>query len=112
LQYLGVKPDQIPSRRAAILSSGQDLPVDAKDRVAAALIFTDVAGNEDLAAESSPDSPGSSQMAVASQSLPAHPKSRSTSATHAPASSSKSNGTKKTGSKAGGVNASSKAKSN
>ena len=111
LQYLGVKPDQIPSRRAAILSSGQDLPVDAKDRVAAALIFTDVAGNEDLAAESSPDSPGSSQMAVVSQSLPAHPKSRSTSATHAPASSAKSNGTKKTGSKASGGNASSKAKS-
>jgi Penicillin binding protein transpeptidase domain len=98
LQYLGVKPDQIPSRRSAILSSGQDLPADAKDRVAAALIFTDVAGNEDLAAESSPDAPGASQMAVAAKSLPAHPKSRSTSTTHAPASSAKSHGTKTTGS--------------
>jgi len=57
LQYLGVKPDQLPERRASILATGQDLPADAKERVSAALIFTDVASDGDLAAESSPDAP-------------------------------------------------------
>jgi len=57
LQYLGVKPDQLPERRASILAMGQDLPADAKERVSAALIFTDVASDADLAAESSPDAP-------------------------------------------------------
>ncbi|MSR45205.1 MAG: penicillin-binding protein 2 [Phycisphaerales bacterium] len=55
LQYLGVKPDQLPSRRTAILAAGQDLPVDSRDRVAAALEFSDADG--DIAAESSPDAP-------------------------------------------------------
>ncbi|MDA0214888.1 MAG: penicillin-binding protein 2 [Planctomycetota bacterium] len=96
LQYLGVKPDQIPSRRATILSLGQDLPVDAKDRVEAALIFTDATGDEDLAAEYSPDAPG---MSATTTSLPAHPKSRSSSRTQTPASLPKSNATKATGSK-------------
>ncbi|NBX37048.1 MAG: penicillin-binding protein 2 [Planctomycetes bacterium] len=57
LQYLGVKPDQLPERRATILATGQDLAPDAKERVAAALIFTDVATDGDLAAESNPDEP-------------------------------------------------------
>lgn len=59
LQYLGVKPDQLPERRKAILATGQDLPADASERVSAALIFTGLAGDEDLAAESSPDAPES-----------------------------------------------------
>lgn len=59
LQYLGVKPDQLPERRKAILATGQDLPADASERVSAALIFTGMAGDEDLAAESSPDAPES-----------------------------------------------------
>ncbi len=67
LQYLGVKPDQLPERRKAILASGQDLPVDASERVSAALIFTGVAGDEELAAESNPDAPVT---------LPVRPKSR------------------------------------
>jgi len=90
LQYLGVKPDQLPERRAAILASGQDLPPDAKDRVASALIFTDAAGDEDLAAEASPDAP------VAVAALPAHPKARTTSVTRSPTTSPRAGGTKAT----------------
>ncbi len=85
LQYLGVKPDQIASRRSAILASGQDLPPDAKDRVAAALQFTDAGSDGDLAAESSPDAP-----AV----LPARPKARAASTTRAGTSASSSTGAK------------------
>ncbi|MSR69566.1 MAG: penicillin-binding protein 2 [Phycisphaerales bacterium] len=77
LQYLGVKPDQLPERRKAILASGQDLPVDASELVSAALIFTGVAGDEDLTAESNPDAP---------ESLPARPKNRT--ATVVPAAKS------------------------
>ena len=90
LQYLGVKPDQLPERRAAILKSGQDLPLDAKDRVEAALIFTDVpgaSGDGYLAADASPDAP-----LVAAQST-----ARSTSVRRPAPSTMRPSGTKTTG---------------
>ncbi|MSR29526.1 MAG: penicillin-binding protein 2 [Phycisphaerales bacterium] len=61
LQYLGVRPDQLPSRRNTILASGSDLPTDAKERVAAALDLTSDLDDGDLAAESSPDAPSTGQ---------------------------------------------------
>ena len=75
LQYLGVKPDQLPERRKAILATGQDLPLDATERVSAALIFTGVAGDEDLAAESNPDAPESLPVRAKSRVAAAPPKS-------------------------------------
>lgn len=60
LQYLGVKPDQDPAKRKAILAAGGDLPPDAMDRVAAALELTSDLSDGDLAAESAPDVPGTS----------------------------------------------------
>ncbi|MSQ90299.1 MAG: penicillin-binding protein 2 [Phycisphaerales bacterium] len=80
LQYMGVKPDQLPARRKAILASGQDLPADAKDRIAAALEFTSDDG--DLAAESSPDAPAM---------IPTHERAR-TAAARAPTASGRSTG--------------------
>lgn len=70
LQYLGVKPDQLASRRNAILASGSDLPGDAKDRVAAALEFTSEDDALDVAAEANPDT--NEPVRAVRQSSPAH----------------------------------------